>query len=418
MGVGRPLLAPAIEPAGESARRADAERLASVALISGGRAHFLAGNIGGARDRLRRGLAREGAREPLSRIRTLGALALLDAWVGETTRATELTGQARAEAQVSGALTHPATADAHLADALVAVSRGDPSVAERELRAAALRATVDDRSQTAWIAYAIGRELGSVMDEEPTAPLPSGSPPPIVVEALVASRARRARRNGDPAAALAVLADRSPAASAVLFERGLACLALGRSADAREALRLHSGLPDSGEPLHRIRSLVLATSLSAMRGRTPRTDDLLVQALRIADEYGLVSVFLDAGPDTTSRILGLGLPSLPPVATQVIRCASTAARAADGAGLAEPLTDRERELLVLLPTGFTNTQLADRYFVSVNTIKSHMAHLYRKLEVSTRSGAIERATLLGLIRPWSDGGTSAEGGFGPGRRTG
>ena len=66
-------------------------------------------------------------------------------------------------------------------------------------------------------------------------------------------------------------------------------------------------------------------------------------------------------------------------------------------GPADPLTEREMEVLVLLPTRFTNSELAARYFVSVNTIKSHMAHIYRKLEVSNRNESIERATELGLL---------------------
>ncbi|MET0974431.1 MAG: LuxR C-terminal-related transcriptional regulator [Leifsonia sp.] len=65
--------------------------------------------------------------------------------------------------------------------------------------------------------------------------------------------------------------------------------------------------------------------------------------------------------------------------------------------LAEPLTDREREILAYLPTHFTTTELADKCYVSVNTIKTHMAHIYRKLQVTSRRGAILRATELGLL---------------------
>ncbi|MFT2818240.1 LuxR C-terminal-related transcriptional regulator [Leifsonia sp. A12D58] len=65
--------------------------------------------------------------------------------------------------------------------------------------------------------------------------------------------------------------------------------------------------------------------------------------------------------------------------------------------LTETLTEREREVLVLLPTRLTNVELAGRYFVSVNTIKTHIAHIFRKLGVTNRGAAITRAMQLGLL---------------------
>jgi ATP/maltotriose-dependent transcriptional regulator MalT len=45
----------------------------------------------------------------------------------------------------------------------------------------------------------------------------------------------------------------------------------------------------------------------------------------------------------------------------------------------------------------TNTELATRCFVSVNTIKTHTAHIYRKLLVANRNAAVARAEELGLL---------------------
>ncbi len=70
---------------------------------------------------------------------------------------------------------------------------------------------------------------------------------------------------------------------------------------------------------------------------------------------------------------------------------------APGHTLIEPLTVRELELLAYLPSRLTNAELAARCFVSVNTVKTHMAHIYRKLEVSGRDAAIARARELGLL---------------------
>lgn len=60
-------------------------------------------------------------------------------------------------------------------------------------------------------------------------------------------------------------------------------------------------------------------------------------------------------------------------------------------GPVEPLTVKEQKLLKGLTEGLTNQQLADTHHLSVNTIKTHLKNLYRKLEVSSRSEAVARA---------------------------
>jgi LuxR family maltose regulon positive regulatory protein len=65
--------------------------------------------------------------------------------------------------------------------------------------------------------------------------------------------------------------------------------------------------------------------------------------------------------------------------------------------LIDPLTDRELEILSYLPSRATNSEMAERCYVSVNTIKTHMAHIYRKLDVINRNGAILRAQEIGLL---------------------
>jgi DNA-binding CsgD family transcriptional regulator len=65
--------------------------------------------------------------------------------------------------------------------------------------------------------------------------------------------------------------------------------------------------------------------------------------------------------------------------------------------LPEPLTDRELEILAYLQDHATSGELAARCYVSVNTLKTHLAHIYRKLGVSGRSAAIARGRELGLL---------------------
>ena len=63
------------------------------------------------------------------------------------------------------------------------------------------------------------------------------------------------------------------------------------------------------------------------------------------------------------------------------------------------LSPREDEVLRLLATGETNRQIAKRLFVSEETIKSHVASIFRKLEVSDRTRAAILAVKAGLVEP-------------------
>lgn len=65
---------------------------------------------------------------------------------------------------------------------------------------------------------------------------------------------------------------------------------------------------------------------------------------------------------------------------------------------AQPLTARELVVLEWLATPLTQVRIADRLFVSLNTIKSHVGHIYQKLGVSSRSAAVERARALDLLK--------------------
>ena len=61
------------------------------------------------------------------------------------------------------------------------------------------------------------------------------------------------------------------------------------------------------------------------------------------------------------------------------------------------ITDREFEVLQLLAGGRSTKEIANRLAVSLNTVKTHVARLFEKLEASRRTEAILRARELGLI---------------------
>ncbi|HTH57897.1 MAG TPA: LuxR C-terminal-related transcriptional regulator [Cyclobacteriaceae bacterium] len=61
------------------------------------------------------------------------------------------------------------------------------------------------------------------------------------------------------------------------------------------------------------------------------------------------------------------------------------------------ISKREHEVLQLMATGLSNQEIADKLFVSLNTIKTHSSNLFLKLEVSRRTQAVQRGKELRLI---------------------
>ena len=61
------------------------------------------------------------------------------------------------------------------------------------------------------------------------------------------------------------------------------------------------------------------------------------------------------------------------------------------------ISTRELEVLDLLAKGYSNQEIADLLFVSLNTIKTHISNLYAKLDVDKRTKAISKAKELRLL---------------------
>jgi LuxR family transcriptional regulator, maltose regulon positive regulatory protein len=66
-------------------------------------------------------------------------------------------------------------------------------------------------------------------------------------------------------------------------------------------------------------------------------------------------------------------------------------------GLREPLSQSEIRVLHYLPTKLSAPEIADQLYLSVNTVKTHMRHVYDKLGVHRRHEAVEQARALGLL---------------------
>jgi two-component system response regulator NreC len=71
--------------------------------------------------------------------------------------------------------------------------------------------------------------------------------------------------------------------------------------------------------------------------------------------------------------------------------------AAQAAAAADPLSDREREVLKMLALGHTNQEIAQQLYISVRTAETHRAHIMRKLQLSTRAELVRYAIEHGQL---------------------
>ncbi|TMR25647.1 response regulator transcription factor [Nonomuraea turkmeniaca] len=67
------------------------------------------------------------------------------------------------------------------------------------------------------------------------------------------------------------------------------------------------------------------------------------------------------------------------------------------------LSPRELEVLRLIARGATNREIAGRLFITEATVKTHLLHVFAKLEVKDRAAAVAAAYEVGLLKPAADG---------------
>jgi LuxR family transcriptional regulator, maltose regulon positive regulatory protein len=133
-----------------------------------------------------------------------------------------------------------------------------------------------------------------------------------------------------------------------------------------------------------------------MRGEGDAATALVSRALAEGGPAGYVRSFLDAPRPVAVAIAALAASGGDGAAAATARRLAARAEAqgtGTGGGLLSP---RERRVLQLLCLGFTNRELADRLFVSENTVKTHLKSVYGKIGARNRAEAAVRAQALGL----------------------
>jgi LuxR family maltose regulon positive regulatory protein len=181
----------------------------------------------------------------------------------------------------------------------------------------------------------------------------------------------------------------------------LARVLIARSEDG-DALRLLERLLADAEAHGRtggaIEILVLQTVAHRAQGHMASALDPLKRALTLAQPEGYVRIFVDEGEPMQGLLrhaVAAGMSSA--YVGRLLSAFDEPTQKALAAGLAEPLTARELEVMRLVAVGMRNQEIADQLVISLPTVKRHIANAYGKLGVGHRTEAVARANGLGLL---------------------
>src|SRR3984957_257573 len=149
-------------------------------------------------------------------------------------------------------------------------------------------------------------------------------------------------------------------------------------------------------------SLLQAISCDAL-GDAGGASRALERALDHAEPERLLFPFLyDPAPELLDRHRRGGTTHAPLIAEILNGLAGRepgSPTAGSSPRLTEPLSQAESRVLRYLPTKLSAPEIADELYLSVNTVKTHMRHLYDKLGAHRRHEAVEQARALGLLAP-------------------
>ena len=379
----------------------DPESLRLQGLGGAARAELLLGNVGAAREWIAPAVGLNAF--PVLSVHVLGTAAYCDALSGRLGQAADRATRALLVAEELMFPQHSACADAHLALAHVATQRGELAEAERHL-ADALAAAQSNRRHLLvsvqraewgeWLAASGRPDALALVTADPAL----GEPPrpPGVRARMAATRARLLLAVGRGEGAAALLDDYAgPWTSDLAAARASVAAAAGDNGGIRKVVDGWSYV-DADEPWSRLqRGLWEAVLLNADDRRT-EAEAALDEVLALAEPDGHVQVFRDGGRDVARLLRRRYLSQPTPYLRRIVEAVADGPTADQSDQLVEQLSERELEVLRYLPSRLSNAEIASRLFVSLNTLKTHLKAIYRKLGVSSRSEAVERAEKLDL----------------------
>ena len=164
---------------------------------------------------------------------------------------------------------------------------------------------------------------------------------------------------------------------------------------------INGSAPALSERWARIEALLLDATARDRLGDRHAAEESLEAALELAEPEGLVLPFtlwpsrelLERHPKHRTAHATLIATILDTLAGR------DAARRGPAAPLRDQVSDAELRVVRYLPSNLTAAEIASELVVSTNTVRTHMRHIYAKLDAHTRSEAVARARELGLVAP-------------------
>jgi LuxR family maltose regulon positive regulatory protein len=158
----------------------------------------------------------------------------------------------------------------------------------------------------------------------------------------------------------------------------------------------------------RLKVMVLQAVAHHAHGEQDQALQVLGDALALAEPGGFIRTFVDEGPPMARLIYEAAARGIMPDYTRKLLAAFEAEEqksegksylppAPPSQPLIEPLSERELEVLQLIAEGLTNQEIANRLYLSLNTVKVHTRNINGKLGVHNRTQAVARARVLGIL---------------------
>jgi LuxR family maltose regulon positive regulatory protein len=172
--------------------------------------------------------------------------------------------------------------------------------------------------------------------------------------------------------------------------------------------RLLKGAEEGGRQGSVIEILVLQAIAYHAQGDLPAALNPLQEALTLAEPEGYIRMFVDEGPPMAQLLLEAASHGIMSDYTGKLLAAFEAQQPSSAGEsplptplavqpLAEPLSQRELEVLRLLKTELSGPEIAHELVISLSTVRTHTKSIYSKLNANNRRAAVKRAEELHLI---------------------
>ena len=153
-----------------------------------------------------------------------------------------------------------------------------------------------------------------------------------------------------------------------------------------------------------IEILILQAMALQAQGEEDQALTVLERALALAEPQGYARIFIDEGApmgkllrQAIARGIAVDYAGKLLAALEIEMKDERRATASAPSSLVETLSERELEVLRLLTTHLSSTEIAEELFIAASTVRSHIKSIYGKLDVHTRREAVARAQDLGLL---------------------